>query len=251
MDSRTGAPRRRPSPSDDRAADDDRPAGDNARDWTPKEPEDDDTQEWEPNRPKDDPREWKPGDDAREWTRKKPASEEPEWTPKRRSGEAPGGPSEREPAGRLRLARPRRRGVIVAVAVAVLAAAIYGVCSLAPVRTVLRQSFTQISSPALQFYFNGNPWVSGELLNIPLGIELHGSSGLKTYDVRVWMVDGGGKTDFSSTVALPVRNGTGAENFSLLIRAGGQVVWAQVAGTSLSLHYRFAGSAIASPSSTR
>jgi hypothetical protein len=182
-----------------------------------------------------------------------PASDdEREWTPKQRGRAAPPDkPPAREAAKRPDPSRRRRRGVIVAGAVTLVVAAVYGVCSLGPVRTVLRQSFTQISSPTLQFFFNGDPWVSGELLNVPLGVDWHSSSGPSTYNVRIWMVDGGGKTDFSSTVALPVRDGTGAENFSLLIPTGGQVVWAQVEGTSLSLHYRFAGSALASPSSTR
>lgn len=169
-------------------------------------------------------------------TRGRAGADEP--TP--RASAAPPGPSHR-----------LRRGVIAAVVVALVAAGIYGVCSLSPVRKVLRQSFTQINTPTLQFYFNGDPWVSGELLNLPLGLLWHNGSSSGDYHVRVWIVDGGGKTDFSSTVALPVRDGAGTQNFSLLIPAGGQVVWAQVEGTSLSVHYRFAGSAFASPSGTR
>lgn len=153
-------------------------------------------------------------------------------------------PEQSEPPARPR----RRRGVIAAVVVALVAAGIYGLCTLGPVRTVLRQSFTQMSSPYLQFYFNGTPWVSGELLNVPLGIIPHGENASK-YDVRLWVVDHAGKTDYSSTVALPVRGGMGTENYSLLVPPGGEVVWAQVSNTSLSLHFRFAGSAFFTQSS--
>lgn len=127
-------------------------------------------------------------------------------------------------------------------------AAVYGVCAISPVRTVLRQSFTQISAPNPQFYLNGNPWVSGQFLNVPLGIILQGGQNATSYKVHVWTVDHAGKTDASTTVTLPTRDGKGAVNFKLPIPTDAQLVWAQVEGTSLSVHYRFAGSAL--PSAT-
>lgn len=147
----------------------------------------------------------------------------------------------------------RSRGrLVAAVAVVVIAvAALYGVGRLAPVRNVLRQSFTEISSPSAQFYLNGNPWISGRFLNVPLGIIVQNDRDVTTYRIHVWTVDGSGKTDASTTVTLPIRNGRGAANFQLPIPVQAQLVWAAVEGTSYTLHYRFAGSALPSASSTR
>jgi len=142
------------------------------------------------------------------------------------------------------VARSRGRAVFAAAIAALGVAAVYVLASAGPVRTVLRQSFSQMSSPSIQFYFNGDPWVSGELLNVPLGILLNASYA-GSYTVRLWTVDGAGKSDFSSTVTVPVRNGAGTANVSLPVPVGGQVLWAQLEGTSLAVHFRFAGSALA------
>ncbi len=129
-------------------------------------------------------------------------------------------------------------------------AGVCGVCALSPVRILIRQSFTQISSPNTQFYLNGNPWISGQFLNVPIGMILQGGRAAKSYPVHVWTVDRAGKIDASTTVTLPTQNGKGAANFKLPIPTDAQLVWAQVEGTSLSVHYRFAGSALPSASAT-
>lgn len=147
--------------------------------------------------------------------------------------------------------RSRGRCVTAVALVLVAVAALYGVGRLAPVRTVLRQSFTEISSPSAQFYLNGNPWISGRFLNVPLGIIVQNDRGVTVYRIRVWTVDGSGKTDASTTVTLPIRDGRGTANYQLSIPVQAQLVWAAVEGTSYSLHYRFAGSALPSASSTR
>jgi len=146
--------------------------------------------------------------------------------------------------------RSRGRSAWAVALVLLVVAAVYGVCNLAPVRTVLRQSFTQVSSPNPQFYLNGNPWVSGQYLNVPLGIIRQGGHSAMSYKVHVWTVDHAGKTDATTTVTLPTQDGKGAANFKLPIPTDAQLVWAQVEGTSLSVHYRFAGSALPSASAT-
>lgn len=175
------------------------------------------------------------------------------WRPKTRGTPAPTVPASRGPrvGGTAITVRGRRRGILAAAAVVLVAAAVYGVSTLGPVRTVLRQSFTPLSSPATQFYLNGDPWVSGEYLNVPLGAILQNGPGSAKYQIQVWTVDASGKTDASTTVTLAVQGGKGAANFMLPIPQGAQLVWAQIEGTSLSVHYRFAGSALPSASSSR
>jgi len=147
------------------------------------------------------------------------------------------------------VARSRRNAAIAMATVAAAAAGIYAATTVGTVHTVLRQSFTQMSSPNIQFYLNGDPFLSGEFLSVPLGILL-GGSGQGGYTVHLWTVDGAGKTDSSTAVTVPVQNGAGAVTASVPIPVGAQVLWAQVEGTSLSVHYRFAGSATATASSS-
>ncbi len=147
--------------------------------------------------------------------------------------------------------RSRGRSAVAVAAVLVVIAALFGLGRLAPVRTVLRQSFTEISSPSTQFYLNGNPWISGEFLNVPLGIIVQNGQNVTSYRIHLWTVDGSGKTDASTMVTLPIRDGRGTANYQLPIPVEAQLVWAAVEGTSYSLHYRFAGSALPSASNTR
>ena len=182
--------------------------------------------------------------------------EEPQTEPKpgdSRAGRSGSQPPDLEPEPDPRptpwVARSRRNAAIAMATVAAAAAGIYAATTVGTVHTVLRQSFTQISSPNIQFYLNGDPFLSGEFLNVPLGILL-GGSGAGGYTVHLWTVDGAGKTDSSTAVTVPVQNGAGAVTASVPIPVGAQVLWAQVEGTSLSVHYRFAGSATATASSS-
>jgi hypothetical protein len=149
--------------------------------------------------------------------------------------------------------RSRGRSAAAAAVVLGIVAALFGLGRLTPVRTVLRQSFTEISTPSTQFYLNGNPWISGQFLNVPLGVIVHSDPNVTSYRIHVWTVDGSGKTDASATVTLPVEDGKGTANYQLPIPVEAQLVWAALEGTPYSLHYRFAGSALptASASSTR
>jgi hypothetical protein len=125
-----------------------------------------------------------------------------------------------------------------------VAAILVAVGSFGPVNTLLRQSFTRMDPPATQFYLNGSPWVSGEYLAVPLGlIEQNGASD-GTVKVRLWTVDASGKTVSSGTVDFGYRNGRGTQNLSVLVPASAQIVWAQIVGTTLSVHYRFEGSGL-------
>ncbi|HZU55879.1 MAG TPA: hypothetical protein VFA06_08425 [Actinocrinis sp.] len=149
--------------------------------------------------------------------------------------------------------RSRGRSTAAVAAVLAVVAALLGISRLAPVHTVLRQSFTEISSPNTQFYLNGNPWISGQFLNVPLGVIVQNDPSVTNYRIHVWTVDGSGKADASTTVTLPIRDGRGTANYQLPIPVEAQLVWAAVEGTPYSLHYRFAGSALPSAhaSSTR
>jgi hypothetical protein len=121
------------------------------------------------------------------------------------------------------------------------------VCTLSPVRTVLRQSFTEMGKPTTQFYLDGSPWVSGEYLEVPLGVTEQDGPSAGGFKVRLWTVDGAGATVSSTTVTLAYRDGQGAENLRVTVPPSAQLVWAQIEGTSLSVHYRFEGTALITP----
>jgi hypothetical protein len=170
-----------------------------------------------------------------------------------RTGESggPTGARARRSAG-----RPRRsggsRGRIATILALVLAAlaGLYGVSTLGPVHTVLRQSFTDEAKPSVDFYFNGAPYVSGEWLEVPLGVLNGTQSG--GYSVKLWIVDAAGKVQSTATAKLPAAAGRGAVNVNILLRGAGQIVWARLVGTSLTVHDRFEGSPLGtvSPATT-
>ena len=206
-------------------------------------------------------RDLEPGGEAEFWTPSAPDEHEAASADSVNSSEPvtvidePEEPQESVEPGVARSALPwylrsRGRSASAVALVLLVIAAIYGVSTLTSVRTVLRQSFTQISSPNSQFYLNGNPWVSGQFLNVPLGIIRQGGPRTASYQIHVWTVDHTGKTDASTTVTLPASDGKGTANFKLPIPTDAQLVWAQVEGTSLSVHYRFAGSALPSASAS-
>lgn len=151
------------------------------------------------------------------------------------------GASGREPR------RPSRRGALRPIlAVVAVGAVLAVVCSLGPVRTVLRQSFTDMSGPTAQFYLNGSPWVSGEYLEVPLGVIEQNGPSSGSLHVHLWTVDAQGKTVSSAVVPLGYRDGRGVQNVAVTVPVTAQIVWAQVQGTSLSVHYRFEGTALPS-----
>jgi hypothetical protein len=122
----------------------------------------------------------------------------------------------------------------------VVALALFALCSLGPVRTILRQSFTNQTTPSVDFYFNGAPYISGEWLEVHLGVLNAPASG--AYEVRLWTVDAKGKVQSTETAKLAYTGGRGAVNVNFLLRGDGEILWAQLEGTPLAVHYRFEGS---------
>ena len=153
------------------------------------------------------------------------------------------------PARRSAPSRPRRPRIAIAL-VLVLVAGGCGVTRLGPVRTILQQSYTDQTKPSVDFYFTGAPYVSGEWLQVPLGVLNAPQTG--TYAVRLWTVDAAGKVQSTGTAKLGYTRGRGAVNVNLLLRGDGQVVWVQLVDTSLTVHYRYEGSPLgtASPSAS-
>jgi hypothetical protein len=157
---------------------------------------------------------------------------------------------------------PRRRGIAVlrpsrrvAKLYAVLAVLVVGgvaASSLGPVRTILKQSFTDQTKPSVDFYFTGAPYVSGEWIQVPLGVLNGSNSGV--YDVSLWTVDAAGKVESTANAKLPYAHGRGEVNVNILQKGDGQIVMARIVGMSLTVHYRYEGSplgsAFPSPSAT-
>jgi hypothetical protein len=161
----------------------------------------------------------------------------------------PGGSADaraRRSAGQPRRSRRRLAGVLALVLAAL--AGLYGVSTLGPVHTVLRQSFTDETKPSVDFYFNGTPYVSGEWLEVPLGVLNGTQSG--GYSVQLWIVDATGRVQSTATAKLAAAGGRGAVNVNILLRGAGQIVWARLVGTSLTVHDRFEGSPLGTVSPT-
>jgi hypothetical protein len=166
--------------------------------------------------------------------------------PESESGSESGSEPDPEPPARAADA-PRRRVGLVGYLAVCLVGVLAAVCTLSPVRTVLRQSFTEMGKPTTQFYLDGSPWVSGEYLEVPLGVTEQDGPSAGGFKVRLWTVDGAGATVSSTTVTLAYRDGQGAENLRVTVPPSAQLVWAQIEGTSLSVHYRFEGTALITP----
>lgn len=182
---------------------------------------------------------------------KRPQSVQQPWSPQpldvpEPDSEPEPAPESAEPPTRSASA-PRRRVGLVGYLAICLVGALAAVCTLTPVRTVLRQSFTEMGKPTTQFYLNGSPWVSGEYLEVPLGVTEQDGPSAGGFKVRLWTVDATGATVSSTTVTLAYRDGQGAENLSVTVPPSAQLVWAQIEGTSLSVHYRFEGTALITP----
>lgn len=140
--------------------------------------------------------------------------------------------------------RSSKRAAALWTGLVLLVAGVFAVSTLGPVRTILRQSFTDETKPSVDFYFNGAPYVSGEWLQVPLGVLNAPSSG--AYSVRLWTVDAAGKVESSATATLRYTGGRGSVNVNVLTHGDGQIVLAQLVGTSLTVHYRYEGSPLGS-----
>jgi hypothetical protein len=178
-----------------------------------------------------------------------PASDadEPPGEPESPPGEPETLPSAPAASPRGRSASVRRPSVRAARLWAVLVLLVAGavaVSSLGPVRTVLRQSFTDETKPNVDFYFTGDPYVSGEWIQVPLGVLNAPQSG--AYPVHLWTVDAAGKVESTATSTLRYTAGRGSVNVDVLQRGDGEIVVAQLVGTTLTVHFRYEGSPLGS-----
>jgi hypothetical protein len=148
--------------------------------------------------------------------------------------------------------RVRLRVVAVTGVVAAGLALLAFVVTLAPVRTVLRQSFTRIPSPYTEMYFSGAPTVSGIDLIAPVTVINHATRS-DSFELRIWVVDAAGATDASTSMTVTPKHGEAKTvvEVSVQLPANGQVLWVALVGQTQTLHYRFAGAALpAQPAST-
>jgi hypothetical protein len=147
--------------------------------------------------------------------------------PARREGESSGRP----------WSRRSKRFVFVALAALV---ALVGLSRVPAVHTVLQQSFSQLPAASTELYFTSSPSVSGVALDVPITVNVHGTSA-RSIAVKVWLVDGSGKTDAATSVTLTPEHGTAAKVVSLQVPPAAEVVYVNLVGRPQTLHYRIAG----------
>lgn len=171
-------------------------------------------------------------------------------------GDAVPVPEDAPAAGRRRSSRSRgrpgtRKRVLAAVAAGISVLILVLMAMLPPVRTVLRQSFTRQPAAYTEMYFSGKPVVSGILLTIPVTVVDHGT-GAKSFVLKVWTTDGGGKAGTPTSITVTPQHGsaTTVVKLSIQLPAYAQVLWVNLAGREQTLHYRIAGEAIASESAS-
>ncbi|HZP53366.1 hypothetical protein [Actinocrinis sp.] len=160
-----------------------------------------------------------------------------------RAPNEPPAPQEDGPAVRS-WPRPSRRLVLGVLAALV---ALWAVSSIPAVKTVLRQSFSQLPAANTELYFTSSPSVSGTSLNVPITVNVHGTSA-RSVPVRVWLENASGKTDATASVTLTAAHGTAAKVVTLQLPADAEVVYVNLVGQPQTLHYRIAGIRI--PTST-
>lgn len=145
-------------------------------------------------------------------------------------------PRQRGSSGRP---RPRiRKRLLLGVLAALIAVA--GLSRVPAVNTVLKQSFTQLPPANTELYFTSFPSVSGTALNVPIAVNFHATSA-PTATVRVWLVNGSGKTDATTSVTLTSAHGTAQKVVTLQVPADAEVVYVNLVGQRQTLHYRIAG----------
>jgi hypothetical protein len=152
---------------------------------------------------------------------------------------APNGPRtrrRRESAGRP-WSRRSTRLVLGALAALI---ALVGLSRVPAVHTVLRQSFSQLPAANTELYFTTPPSVSGAALSVPITVNVHGTA-VHPVTVKVWLVNGSGKTDAATSVTLTPEHGTAAKVVSLQVPRDAEVVYVNLVGRPQTLHYRIAG----------
>ncbi len=96
---------------------------------------------------------------------------------------------------------PALLGGVLAVALA------FGLWSVAPVRTVLLQSFTEQQSPYTELYFTAAPAFDGAAVVVPLTVDTHGTD-VRSFTLEVQLETAGGAVVSTAAVALVPRDGT-------------------------------------------
>jgi hypothetical protein len=145
-------------------------------------------------------------------------------------------PREGEPAARS-WPRPSK-WLVLGLLAAPLAVA--GLAQVPAVKTVLRQSFSQLPASSAELFFTSSPSVSGGALDVPITVNVHGAA-VRSVAVKVWLVDAAGKTDAATTVDLTPVRGTVAQVVTLQVPTDAEVVFVNLVGQSQTLHYRIAG----------
>jgi hypothetical protein len=168
-----------------------------------------------------------------------PSEADPEVDPKARKG-VPHRRSAHSARGRARRREsrpelPRANGRVVAAAVIVLVAV--GALFVPHVRLVLRQSFTQMPQTYTSLAFTADPTIQGTVLSVPVTVQ-GTNTGLNTYQVKVWTVNGAGKVDESTTAKVPTVKGVTAAVVTLPIATDAAVVWVALNGTDHTIYYK-------------
>jgi hypothetical protein len=161
---------------------------------------------------------------------KEPSKKDPDEPPTRSRSAARAGARKAEAA-----VRRRRQGRVTAAASALVV--LIAVLLVPQVRTILRQSFTQMPQQSVAIYFTSNPKISGTLLDVPLTVQ-GVNSGTSTYAVKVWTENAAGKVDGTTTAKIATSHGVTASVVTLPIATDAAEVWVSLDGTTQVLHYQ-------------
>jgi hypothetical protein len=163
-------------------------------------------------------------------------------------GDGPGGAARGGDSGGDGEGGPTPRRLLYALLAAVLAAVLgAGLWMIPSVRTILRQSFTQLPSPYTELYFTSAPSVSGTNLDVPVSVDAH-TAAVHSFTVKVWLINGAGKTDAATTATLPAKDGAASSVVTIHVPGDAEVLYVSLVGSTEVLHYRIAGIPI--PTST-
>lgn len=158
-----------------------------------------------------------------------------------------GGRAPRRPRGR----RPAHLRLIAALLAVAVAVAVAVACFAPGVRSVLRESFTQIPASYTELYFTSPPTLDGNTATVPVSVVPHGDAGL-THRVRVLVEAPGGRVTASTTrtVTAPAADVRTASVVRLPVSDGGSVVRVELVGHDQTLHFRLGAPGSPTPRGT-